>query len=139
MKRLEDIPKKQSFKVPDGYFEDLPMRIQARIEAEKPKPVVSFNYGKLATRYALPAILIGIVSVGLWNHYAVKAEDPLLALETVSADQLVAYLENDEVTADDILEHAAFSNTVVNEMQKPYEGISDKELDELANEYDINI
>jgi hypothetical protein len=24
-------------------------------------------------------------------------------------------------------------------MQQPYEGISDKELDELANEYDLNI
>lgn len=139
MKRLEDIPKKQSFKVPDGYFEDLPMRIQARIEAEKPKPVVSFNYGKLALRYALLAILIGIVSVVLWNNYATKTEDPLLALDNIPAEQLVAYLENDEVTADDILEHAAFSNTMVDEMQTPYEGISDKVLDELANEYDINI
>jgi hypothetical protein len=139
MKRLEDIPKKQSFKVPDGYFEDLPMRIQARIETEKPKSVVSFSYGKLALRYALPIILTGIVSVVVWNNYAAKTEDPLVALENVAAEQLVAYLENDEISADDILENASFSNTMVDEMQQPYEGISDKELDELANEYDLNI
>lgn len=139
MKRLEDIPKKQSFKVPDGYFEDLPMRIQVRIETEKPKSVVSFSYGKLALRYALPIILIGIVSVAVWNNYAAKTEDPLVALENVAAEQLVAYLENDEISADDILENASFSNTMVDEMQQPYEGISEKELDELANEYDINI
>jgi hypothetical protein len=139
MKRLEDIPKKQSFKVPDGYFEDLPMRIQARIETEKPKSVVSFSYGKLALRYALPIILTGIVSVVVWNNYAAKTEDPLVTLENVAAEQLVAYLENDEISADDILENASFSNTMVDEMQQPYEGISDKELDELANEYDLNI
>jgi hypothetical protein len=139
MKRLEDIPKKQSFKVPDGYFEDLPMRIQARIETEKPKSVVSFSYGKLALRYALPIILIGIVSAVVWNNYAAKTEDPLVTLENVAAEQLVAYLENDEISADDILENASFSNTMVDEMQQPYEGISDKELDELANEYDLNI
>lgn len=139
MKRLEDIPKKQSFKVPDGYFEDLPMRIQARIETEKPKSVVSFSYGKLALLYTLPIILIGIVSVVVWNNYAAKTEDPLVALENVAAEQLVAYLENDEISADDILENASFSNTMVDEMQQPYEGISDKELDELANEYNINI
>jgi hypothetical protein len=139
MKRLEDIPKKQSFKVPDGYFEDLPMRILASIEAEKPKSVVSFSYGKLALLYTLPIILIGIVSVVVWNNYAAKTEDPLVALENVAAEQLVAYLENDEISADDILENASFSNTMVDEMQQPYEGISDKELDELANEYNINI
>jgi hypothetical protein len=139
MKRLEDIPKKQNFKVPDGYFDELPMRIQARIEANKPTSVVSFSYGKLALRYALPVVLVGVISVVLWNNYSAKSEDPMAALENIPAEQLVAYLESDEISTDDIIEHAAFSNATADELQKPYDGISDSELDELANEYDINI
>ncbi len=139
MKRLEDIPKKQNFKVPDGYFDELSMRIQARIEAGQPKYKVSLSYGKLALRYALPVVLVGVISVALWNNYSAKNEDPMAALENIPAGQLLAYLESDEISTDDIMEHAAFSNSTVDEMQKQYDGISDSELDELANEYDINI
>ena len=31
MKKLEDIPKKQNFEVPEGYFEKLPGIIQSRV------------------------------------------------------------------------------------------------------------
>ena len=36
MKKLEDIPKKEIFDVPDGYFEKLPGKIQARISGSVP-------------------------------------------------------------------------------------------------------
>ncbi|MDA3909972.1 MAG: hypothetical protein PF448_01270 [Bacteroidales bacterium] len=35
MKRLNDIPKKDPFKAPDGYFETLPDKVRDRIQAEK--------------------------------------------------------------------------------------------------------
>ena len=34
--KLDDIDKKEVFQVPEGYFEDLPMRIQKRVDSEKP-------------------------------------------------------------------------------------------------------
>lgn len=35
MKRLNDIPKKDPFKAPDGYFDTLPDQVRDRIQAEK--------------------------------------------------------------------------------------------------------
>ena len=42
--KLEDIDKKLPLKVPEGYFEELPMKIQARVQ-EKPAPAFSLIPG----------------------------------------------------------------------------------------------
>jgi hypothetical protein len=135
MKRLEDIPKKQSFKVPDGYFDDLPMRIQARIQAQEQKPSWSFNFS-LALKYALPVLVVGIISVALWNRTP-KDEDAFARLDTVPTEQLLAYLESDEITTDEIIENASFTNSAINSLYQQEEG-SVEELDEVAKQYDFN-
>jgi hypothetical protein len=61
MKNLENIPKKNIYEVPEGYFDKLPGIIQARIAAETPETKKSpfFLY---SIRFALPALLIGAIS-----------------------------------------------------------------------------
>jgi hypothetical protein len=114
MARLEDIPKKQSLKVPDGYFEALPMRIQARIEGQKSAERPAFSFGKLALRYALPVLAVGVA-------------------------ELVAFLEDEGITTEDLLEQATLSDVNLDNMQKPLDNISAEDLDAIANEFDINI
>jgi hypothetical protein len=138
MKRLEDIPKKQSFKVPDGYFDDLPMRIQARIqETEKKSSWAWMPAPSFALKFALPVILVGIVSVVVWNNLS-STKDPFAKLDSVPTEQLLAYLESDDITTEEIIENATFTNATINTLYEQDEEVPAEDLDELAKQYDFN-
>ncbi len=138
MKRLEDIPKKQSFKVPDGYFDDLPMRIQARIQEAEKKPSWSWMPApSFALKLAFPVILVGVVSVVLWNNLS-SNKDPFAKLDSVPTEQLLAYLESDEITTEEIIENATFTNSTINTLYQQDEEVPAEDLDELATQYDFN-
>ena len=136
MKRLEDIPKKQFFQVPDGYFEDLPMRIQARIQTNEEKkswiPDLS-----IAFKFAIPVVLVGIISIIVWTNLP-KSDDSLANLDAVPTAQLLAYLESDDITTDVILENVRFTNAAINSLYETDEEIPTPELDDLSQQYDFN-
>ena len=90
--KLDDIDKKEAFKVPEGYFEDLPMRIQKRVDSEKPavRQLLMPKWG-----LALAASIALIVTfVFVFNNNSPSPED---MLADISHDELVAYLEQMEL------------------------------------------
>src|SRR5690349_21257375 len=101
MKKLEDIPKNHPFKVPEGYFDRLPEVIQARV-ANKSMVKEGKPYFRYALQYALPAIAMAIVAVIYLTPNKPETIDTMLA--SVSTEDLVAYLEESEITADELLE-----------------------------------
>jgi hypothetical protein len=136
MKRLEDIPKKQSFKVPDGYFEDLPMRIQARIQSGEKKSswLPDFSF---VLKLAVPIFLVGIISLAVFNKLS-KQEDVFASLDSVPATELLAYLESDDITTEEILENVSFTNAAITKLYQPQEEISADSLNEIVQQYDFN-
>ncbi len=101
MKKLEDIPKNNPFKVPDGYFDRLPGIIQARV-AEKSNVKETKPYFRYALQYALPVIVLAImVSIYLVPNTS-QSVDTMLA--SVSTEEIVAYLEQSEITTEELLE-----------------------------------
>jgi hypothetical protein len=98
MKRLDEIPKKTLFEVPDGYFEKLPGRIQARVSQPEPSPA----WGSLALRYALPVVVIGVVAAVLFTRTPEMSPEQVIA--GIESEQLVAYLDDLEVNTDDLLD-----------------------------------
>jgi hypothetical protein len=136
MKRLEDLPKKQPFTVPDGYFENLPLRIQARIQA-KDKEISWLPEFNFALKFALPVLVLGIVSIAVWTNLS-KAEDSMANLDSVPTEQLLAYLEADEISTEEIIENATFTNSTIRSLYQQPEELTSKELDELAQQYDFN-
>jgi hypothetical protein len=94
MKKLEDIPKKDLFKAPDGYFDKLPGIIQARVSKPEPKsiwvPVLKF---------ALPVLVLVTVGVFWFSNPAVQNIETELA--GINTEQLMAYLDNTEVVWDE--------------------------------------
>ena len=104
MLRLEDIPKKQIFEVPERYFEELPLRIQARVAASyqrsAPRPVWRY-----AVQYALPLVLAVVIL--FYRYY--PATDAESILESVETADLVLYLQQEPaLTAEDIIENVDF-------------------------------
>ena len=136
-KNLDDIKKKPSFQVPDGYFEDLPLRIQKRIEAEKPR---SKSIHLPSWSYATAAAIILITSFFVFFNTNQNPVDDFLA--DISEEDLVAYIENldlDEydlaVTFPDATSDLEFEDV---EMMDGLE-LEDQSIDDILLEYDIEL
>ena len=133
MKRLEDIPKKDIFKVPEGYFEDLPSIIQARVAGQKKERAFlpSFSY---ALRYALPVVILGAVGYFWFNPSQPKTAESILA--TIETEDLVAYLNETDLTTDELLESVQLDANDVDQLEDEIYGeqLSNEGLDEILDE-----
>ena len=95
--RLEDIDKNLDYKVPEGYFENLPLQIQQRVEAEKSENKVI----RLPSwSYAVAASIVLMVSFVFMFDNPDPTAETLLA--DVSEEALIAYLEEIEIDEYDI-------------------------------------
>lgn len=99
MKKLDDIPRQDIFRVPDGYFENLPSIIQSRVAAQESR---SFNLG-LALKFAVPVLLMGAVGLWWWKTPE-RIENPEQLIASVSSADIAEYLIYQEITPDDFLE-----------------------------------
>jgi hypothetical protein len=97
MKKLEDIPKNHPFKVPEAYFDKLPGIIQSRIGQKEPMP-----YFRYAFQYALPVAILVTIAVIFFLPNSEQTVDTMLA--SVSTEELVVYLEQSDITTEELLE-----------------------------------
>lgn len=99
MEKLEDIPKKDHFGAPEGYFDILPGKIAARIEQKSKTPGTAFRY---VPAYALA---VAIMAAGITWFVQTKDENAENLLSSIETEQLVNYLaEADDLSYDDFLE-----------------------------------
>lgn len=101
MKKLDDIPKKHPFTVPEGYFDRLPEIIQSRI-AEKSEVRETKPYFRYALQYALPVLILAVVAVFYLVPRSPQDVDSMLA--SVSTEELASYLEESEITTEELLD-----------------------------------
>ena len=78
---LSQLPKKDSFQVPENYFDELPGLIQERVRVKAQTP------WKTALKYALPFVLL-IVSIGFFTQN--KTDDTVQISKQEAAD----YIDN---------------------------------------------
>jgi hypothetical protein len=104
MSRLEDVPGKDFFTVPDGYFDQLPAKIQGRIERSK----LHYTLRPLlrpALIYALPLLIVAVV-LFLTTRPRPDAEAMLASVKTAD---LIHYLQESKITTEEMLEAIDFS------------------------------
>ena len=104
--KLDEIPKKNLFEVPDGYFDGLPMQIKARVAENL--PARGLPYWNLALRYAVPVVIAGFALAYFLIPKSLKQTEELLA--TVSSEHLIAYLHETDISENELLEVADFDN-----------------------------
>jgi len=110
MKKLDDIPKENIFEVPEGYFDRLPLKIQARIEqSTATKTNLRVPAWRLTFRYAVPVAVIILVAVYFLMPKQVKNTEDLLA--EIASEHLIAYLHESDITESDLLEILKFDET----------------------------
>jgi hypothetical protein len=116
MKKLEDIPKRKVFNVPEGYFENLPGIIQARVSTQvkekETRPVFAY-----ALRYTVPLVVVFALAIFWFNRRAeVTSAESILA--SVQTEDLVAYLNDADLTTDELLEDVFLDADDVNEIEE---------------------
>jgi hypothetical protein len=104
MKKLEDIPKKQIFEVPEGYFEKLPGIIQSRVATER-RETSLWGRRSLSLQYVLPAVVL--IAAGIF--WFTRSQSDLTTeniLASVQTQDLVTYLGEADFTTEELLDDA---------------------------------
>jgi hypothetical protein len=133
MKKLEDLPRKNIFEVPDGYFEKLPGIIQSRVTGGEKQSRPAFSF---ALRLALPfVLLLAIVAAFLLNQPETDANAQSI-LASVQTKDLVAYLSEADFTTDELLDYVELDGEDVTQIEESvYEfQLNDPDIEDILNE-----
>ncbi len=101
--KLEDIKKKNIYSVPDKYFDQLPGKIQSRINEEQPVSWLSWNWS-LTYKLAVPVAAIILMVFYFGNLNDQTPQDAGAILAEVSTDDIIAYLDYADLTTEEIVE-----------------------------------
>ena len=136
MKKLEDIPKKNIFEVPEGYFDRLPSVIQSRI-AEKNPIRERVSWFVLSLRYAVPGIVLIAASIFMYqNYYNNNPADAESMLASVNSQDLIDYLDDDDVSLEEILDDVNTNEINPDELNTMELNFSETDLLDLSDEFE---
>jgi hypothetical protein len=103
--RLDELPpehplRQQPFTVPDGYFDQLPTRVQARM-MRRSKPAFSISWSWQRTAASLAGA--SLIAVLIWQTLPQRQESlGSEALTGVSPEVIAAYLDDQGVDANEL-------------------------------------
>lgn len=103
---MENLPNKDIFKTPEGYFEELPDKILARHHKEKSRSL------SLVTRYAAAAVVV--IGVGIFALFNMNEQDKML--QSNLNDEINLYINSDYWQAEDVLGLADNPDNILDEI-----------------------
>jgi hypothetical protein len=137
MKKLEDIPKKEVFNVPDGYFDKLPGVIQSRVaesEERTSRPVF-----RMALQYGLPSLAIVVIAVLLFFKPDTADHSAESILASIETPDLVAYLNETDISTDELLDEVVLNTEDAEQIEETvYDlNLGDTDLENIADDLDL--
>lgn len=116
--RLDELPpehpmRQLPFAAPDGYFDTLPSRVQARV-MHKPKPAFSISWSWQRTTASL--VGASLIALLVWQTLPQRQESlPSEALAGVSNDVITAYLDEQGINADELADSQQLHSSLGND------------------------
>ncbi|MBC3785141.1 hypothetical protein [Spirosoma utsteinense] len=116
--RLDELPpehplRQQPFTVPDGYFDQLPSRVQARV-ARRSKPAFSISWSWQRTVTSLAGA--SLIAVLVWQTLPQRQESlGREALTGVSDDVIAAYLDDQGIDANELADSQQLHSSLGND------------------------
>jgi len=116
--RLDELPpehllRQPPFTVPDGYFDQLPSRVQARV-TRRPKPAFSISWSWQRTAASLAGA--GLMAVLVWQTLPQRQESlGREALTGVSSEVIAAYLDDQGVDANELADSQQLHSSLGND------------------------
>lgn len=124
---IKGLKKENSFKTPDGYFDEFPMRMQKRLEMEK-KSSWSFNFSfqrpQMVLAYAFASLILVIGSIWFMNNINTSTSAPFM-----TSDEIAQFVDNDIMGYDEYM--------IIDEFIKS--GADFSSIDDEISEYDISV
>jgi hypothetical protein len=107
--KLDDIKKKNIYTVPDKYFDQLPARIQSRVNEKDPVSALHWNWGWWY-KLAIPAIAVVFLIIYFGRIEPDINQDAESILAQVSTEDVIAYLADIDISTSDIIESFDLNN-----------------------------
>ena len=133
--KLDELPKKEVYSVPDNYFKELPSIIQTRVvESEQARtPVLIWSS---ALRYALPVIALIMMLVYFGTRIKNSDIDVQAMIDDIPTEELISYITESEITTYELLSLIDLNELDVDGMvDENIELLNDSEWDDLLEEY----
>ena len=133
--KLNEMPKKQVYSVPDDYFDNLPTIIQSRVIKQERKLFFFPNWSS-SIRYALPALAL----VLMVTYFGVRINnnniDVQAMLEDIPTEELVLFLAESDISTEEILSMVDLNEFDIDGMiEEEIQLLDDNEWDDLLEEY----
>lgn len=107
---IENIRKENIFKIPENYFNDLPMRIQAQTSG-KTKVVPLISWSRRRTWTSVAACIV----VGILGYFTLMPQQDSLGSESLAGVQnheIINYLIQENINQSDVAEQIDNSKTL---------------------------
>lgn len=133
--KLDELPKKQLYSVPDNYFKELPSIIQARVVKPEQARTPALVWSS-ALRYALPVIALVMMLVYFGVRLKNDDIDVQAMIDEIPTEELISYITESEITTDELLSLIDLNELDVDGMvDENIELLNDNEWDNLLEEY----
>ncbi len=136
--KLDELNKKSPFQVPEGYFDQLTVDIQARIQDKKKRAWLPAPQLKWAMAAAAMLTLVAVI----WIYQSDTTLTAEQMLAQVDEETLLEYLDISEFSEAELLE--GVSPNVINDLWQEEDAFDDlqletDDLDQLLLEYENEI
>jgi len=124
------------YQVPEGYFNGLAENILSKAK-QQPARIIAFRPVKRIMRYAVAAVVIGVMALSVWLVQRPAADNVTANIENgiqkASDEEILNFIQNDDVpVGETVLNTDADMNGA--DMKAMLADISDTELEQFANE-----
>ena len=138
MGRLDDIPKKNMFSVPESYFDTLPERLQLRIASASTGRTVTPGY-PYAVRYTMAFAAVILLAIML--YFRPSSPDTQTVLATIDTASLIDFLEESDVDTDDLLDNIELAADEVEAIENEIHdaAATDFYLDDVEDETNLTL
>lgn len=94
MNKLSQHPKRNPYQAPEGYFQQLPLRLQQRLAGSGGKDLLPWY---LKRRWQTAFMLVLVIGIGLWLTLPTKQQDPQAAslIAALPEEAIVNYFQED--------------------------------------------
>jgi hypothetical protein len=136
--KLSDLDNKVPFSVPEGYFDELTVSIQNKIHHKPHQEWVPQKQLRWALASAAMVILVAVIWIALPSKQL--SAEQLLA--QVSEEDLMAYLDIQEISEDDLLD--GVNTEIIDQLWTEDDvlddlNMDDLEIEDILLEYEIDI
>jgi hypothetical protein len=140
---MSSLKGKQVYSVPAGYFDSLAGQLIDKVQAQQPAKVVSMRFTRKVIRYAVAAVVAGIIVLAVWMYMGngktgvAPSDNPIAKdIKEVSDTELQNYLEDQNtVLAGTMAVNTTSPEIKTSDLKDMLADVSDDELQKYLEQF----